>query len=298
MSKITRNTDKIKKELSKFLDFKINNIKIIGEGFRSIAIEVNDEFVFLIGKVPQASKTFSKEYKILPHIQNSTYKIPCPKWYIESTNELSYGFLGYTKIEGIILTQKLIEKTNLQNLAKDVASFLVELHSLDVNNLKLESPNFFDDDKKLYDSILPTLKQIFTKNEYALIVQWWEMYLNEKTNFNFSPKFVHGDVWPENFVIDKNLQHLIGIIDFEACGLGNPACDFAPLNYIGSDFLENVLLSYTEKVGIDDLTLRQRIDRQWEKREFGGLLYAIENNDEEELHDSIMKIRKGPILSL
>ncbi len=227
----------------------------------------------------------------------STPQIPTPQYFIESSEAFPFGVLCYPKIDGITLTKELIRKTNLPILALDIANFLVALHGLDARSFGLEHPDLFEEDQKLKKDVLPTLKRILSTSEQTLVVEWWKVYQEGEENFMFEPSLIHGDLWYENFLLEKDLQHLVGIIDFEACRLGDPASDFAPLYYLGSDFLEAVFSDYASKREVDLAAFRKRIQRHWEKREFGGIRYSIQNNDESELHDSIKKIRRGPILN-
>jgi aminoglycoside phosphotransferase (APT) family kinase protein len=273
-------------------------LKLIGEGFRSIAIEADGQYIVLIGKHSKSSEAFLQDKVILPQIADLLpCEIPTPQYFIESSEAFPFGVLCYPKIDGITLTKELIRKTNLPILALDIANFLVALHGLDARLFGLEHPDLFEEDQKLKKDVLPTLKRILSTSEQTLVVEWWKVYQEGEENFMFEPSLIHGDLWYENFLLEKDLQHLVGIIDFEACRLGDPASDFAPLYYLGSDFLEAVFSDYASKREVDLAAFRKRIQRHWEKREFGGIRYSIQNNDESELHDSIKKIRRGPILN-
>lgn len=52
--------------------------------------------------------------------------------------------------------------------------------------------------------------------------------------------YIHGDLWYENYILNDN-NELVGIVDFEGSGMGDPAYDIAALYYLGTDFINKVL---------------------------------------------------------
>jgi hypothetical protein len=57
-----------------------------------------------------------------------------------------------------------------------------------------------------------------------------------------------------------------------------------------------VLDAYRQRGGQIDDTLRERIDRFWEAREFNAVQLSIDMNDQSELEDSLDKVRNGAVL--
>ncbi len=73
--KITRKLDEIQKALNTELtDLEIADLKLIGEGFRSIAIEADGQYIVLIGKHSKSSEAFLQDKVILPQIADL---LPC-----------------------------------------------------------------------------------------------------------------------------------------------------------------------------------------------------------------------------
>lgn len=296
---MTHNTVQIKSNLRQsFPGLEVEDVVIMGEGFRSVAVGVDDRLVFLIGKHERAAKGFEREFEILPRIATALpVQIPNPEHFIKQSETFPFGVLGYPKIQGRTLTKALIPEVDLKKLARDVALLLAELHGFNFGSCDLESPRFFEEDRKLMNDVLPALKRLLPKNEYVLIENWWQSYLGDDANFEFEPVFIHGDLWYENFILDAELKRLVGVVDFEACGLGDIAREFAPLSYLGAEFLNTVVSNYASQKEIDGDGLKKRIQDQWARREFGGVRYSMVQDDEDELWDSIKKIKQGPIFN-
>jgi hypothetical protein len=99
------------------------------------------------------------------------------------------------------------------------------------------------------------------------------------------------------FLVDEPSGRLLAVVDWEAAALGDPACDFAVQFHVGDEFAEATLAAYAAQGGHVDASLRHRIRKQWELREFGGIRTALELNDQEEFADAIRKLKAGPLLA-
>lgn len=63
------------------------------------------------------------------------------------------------------------------------------------------------------------------------------------------PVWIHGDLLPGNMLVDDG--HLVGVLDFEAVGVGDPACDLIPAWAV----LPRVSRTrFRDAVGVDDAT--------------------------------------------
>ena len=100
-----------------------------------------------------------------------------------------------------------------------------------------------------------------------------------------------------HLLVDESSGRLVAVVDWEAAALGDPARDFAAQFHLGDEFAEATLAAYELQRGHVDESLRHRIRRQWELREFGGIRTAAELKDEEEFVDAIRKLKAGPLLA-
>ena len=71
------------------------------------------------------------------------------------------------------------------------------------------------------------------------ILSWFNEYKNYLLTFN-DYHFIHGDLWYENYILNDN-NELVGIVDFEGSGMGDPAYDIAALYYLGTGFINMIM---------------------------------------------------------
>jgi aminoglycoside phosphotransferase (APT) family kinase protein len=89
----------------------------------------------------------------------------------------------------------------------------------------------------------------------------------------------------------------LGIVDWEFCGPGDPAMDFATLLHLGPEFTSLVIEAFRAGGGPFGPEEDYRMRRLWQVREFYGVLYGVRFEDEAELADAVRKLRAGPILT-
>lgn len=150
----------IKEIIEKEFGLSVNSIKILGEGLDSIAYIVNNDCIFKMSKHQEARENLKKEVQVLNYIKGKvSLQVPIIEYYSEE-----YSICGYKEIKGTILTPKIYDKLSKDErdqLAKDIASFLKELHSLtlpDINDLELNVLEDYESDyselkKNIYNKI-------------------------------------------------------------------------------------------------------------------------------------------------
>ena len=123
---------------SKF-DLEVASIKIIGEGYDSKAYLINDKYIFKLKISSNQKKGYKKEKAVLDFLNRNlktTIKIPQIE-FIHIDNGVS--IMGYKKINGTFLTPEIYREMNVkqqENLKKDIAKFLRDMHNLDYTEIK------------------------------------------------------------------------------------------------------------------------------------------------------------------
>jgi aminoglycoside phosphotransferase (APT) family kinase protein len=143
---------------------------------------------------------------------------------------------------------------------------------------------------------MPLLREALTEFEYLKVARWWDDFLADKRMRNGHPSLRHGDFWHGNILVDPSSGRLTGVIDWEKAAIADPAEDLATLRHLTGGLADSVLRAYQKESGVVHPDLVYRTDRYWELREFGGVLGAVEMNDQAEFAESIQKLRQGPIL--
>lgn len=236
----------IKKIIEKEFGLVVNSIKILGEGLDSVAYLVNNEYIFKISKHQEARDNLKKEVQVLNYIKGKvSLQVPIIEYYSEE-----YSVCGYKEIKGTILTPKMYEQLSAEekdNLAKDLASFLKELHSLplpDINDLKLDVLEDYENDyKELKDKIYNKISE----KVKVYLDSLFERVLNDERITKYEVALCHNDLSCNHIVINDN--KVVGIIDFGDVATTDRDKDFVYLlenseEEIGREFGLKVLEYY------------------------------------------------------
>ncbi len=233
-----------------FPELSIEKISLHDEGVNNYIFEVNDELIFRFPKSDYAVQKLNKEVKILKLIKNYV-TLNIPKIFYEQREVIAYFMMT-----GVPLRQDLLmesdEKTR-QRVASQLATFLKELHNVPVEKIlefdipNSEVPNTYEDWVNLYhhlqNDILPELPS--HTQEWAK--KHFESFLAHKSNFEYEPKLIHGDLGFNHILFDQQKNCINGIIDFGTAGRGDPAMDIAVLIYnYGEDFINEFYQIYPE----------------------------------------------------
>ena len=265
---------------------------MLARGFHSVAVETADGVVFRISRQEGTANGHATEYRALPMLAaRLPAPIPRPEWRIESGHpDFHFGVIGYRKLPG------RPPEAGSERLAFDVAAFLRALHAFPLEEAEALGLEAWLEPRQAFlwhrDSVLPRLRELLRPDEHARVVAWWDAVLTSRELERFDPALRHGDPWFGNLLVDEE-GSLAGVIDWEGLEIGDPAADIAALTYTGTQFVDCVLECYRPV----DTRLRGRAELLAQLREFGGVRISLELGDEEELAQSLAKLRAGPILN-
>ena len=197
----------------------------------------------------------SSSYEALNFIKkaNPALKTPIPLFYDETLN--AFFYLGP---DGNNLLYYIRESSDLSDYLKQVAQWLAKFHEISVtkeqnfnpiNSLiktTLPGPDHFL--KKIeikFPNFLEQVKEYFEK----LVAQ--EEYNLEKMEKRF---LVHGDLHPENIIIDKNNQ--VNVIDFTDVSIGDWAKDMGAfifqLDYMSGGVMDGGQVEKYKKIFLNE----------------------------------------------
>jgi aminoglycoside phosphotransferase (APT) family kinase protein len=272
-------------------------------GFGSVVVETSDGVIFRVARHATAAEGHAREARLLPALQGRLpLAVPDPRWRVERGSPgFPHGAIGHRRLAGTPLSPVVLASIGTASVARQLAAFLRALHCFPVQEaeqLGLPHADHEPDILRAFrDEVLPPLREALAPEEYQTICVWWERLLADPKMWDFTPTLRHGDLWYDHVLVDELRGRLVGVVDWEAAALGDPARDFAAQFHVGEEFAEATLAAYDEQGGQIDQGLRHRVRRQWELREFGGIRTSVELNDREELQDAVRKLRAGPILS-
>jgi aminoglycoside 2''-phosphotransferase len=265
-----------------FNDFKVNDIRVIGNGFDSVAYLVNNDYVFKTKYSKNEKKGYAKEkaiYDFLNKNLKSNIKIPNIE-YSYISDEIS--ILGYKNIEGTFLTPEIynaMDDTSKENLKKDIATFLKEIHNLDYSPISEYKIDNKENCLEEYELLKNTIYDKLTTKEQKYIEDFY-VKLKSTTIFNDKKCLCHNDFSSNHLLMDSNYK-LCGVIDFGDAGITDEYCDFIYLledsdEEIGRKFGEDILKMYGDIINVDKTIEYQEMVELYYPIEL--IAYGLKNN--------------------
>jgi aminoglycoside phosphotransferase (APT) family kinase protein len=268
---------------------------VLGRGFRSVAVETRGGLVLRIGASPDAADDHAREWRIGPFLaKHLGDMLPEPRWYAEPCEAFPYGLLGYRKLPGE--TPAWGSDPGVP-FAHDLGAFMARLHSLPLAAARAAGISEVDSYGRLLgarDVVAPVLAERLDGAAFDRVEAWWVVFASNERLRSTRRTVCHHDLWHDNLLRSPS-GRLAGVLDIAHVELGDPAHDFAAPRYFGEAFLDELVTAYREAGGSFDSEDAYRARCFHEGREFGGLAWAVEHDNEREIDSAIAKILTGPL---
>ena len=252
-------------------DLIIKNINFIRSGFHSLAILINNNYIFRFPLKRDFFSEYIKEEKLLRSIYDEiSTQIPLLTLY--KINEEIFTRHLFIKGEQYNIIINNLNNYNKKRIAKDIAKFMSELHSIQINNIETLQFSLNEYNILEYKSILYN----YLQNDEN--IKKFNDIINE---FNIESNRIgdkdivlcHNDLNENNILINKNTKRLSGIIDFGNAVKRNFNVEFSPLLKYDFDLVLNIVDEYQKltgrKVNLKYAILVQKI------RCYGAILWSI-----------------------
>jgi aminoglycoside phosphotransferase (APT) family kinase protein len=272
-------------------------LSVLGSGFSSVALETPGAAVFRAGLSPDAAEDYDREWRIGRFLTERLGAIvPSPRWYRQPCDDFPQGVLGYMKLQGETPPWGADPGATF---ASDLGAFMVKLHGLNVDDAHTAGILLVDSYERLMAArpvVLPVLAKRLQAVALARIDAWWSAFAEDARMRAQRLAVCHHDLWHDNLLRSAS-GRLSGVLDIAHIEIGDPAHDFAPPRHFGETSWRSTIDAYREAGAPFDDEDEYRAWRYWEGREFGGLAWAIEHDDEAEIDDAVAKIMRGPLFS-
>lgn len=234
----------------------IQTCELAGEGWDSVALLVNGEYIFRIAKRPDVALRLANEARLLPVLAGfMPFAIPRFEYVCDDPASGDKRLAGYRVIRGTPLTRAFLQHLPSdvsELLPNDLANFLTLLHFYPVEHaasliVPLErSSGWREQHAAFYAEVREHIFPLLDSAEQERVAVFWEGYLNDDANFRFTPTLIHADLNPADHILcDPATGRLAGVIDWGDACVGDPALDFTGLlRKLGRDFAERVATSY------------------------------------------------------
>lgn len=167
-----------------------------------------------------------KEQVLLPKLSPYlSINIPVPIKLGSPSKDYPYPFSIYKWLEGTSINLLVLDYAVLEQLAIDLAKFLHELQSINLEGPQPGQHNWWRGDHlSVYDTgARQQIAQLADIIDTKTAINLWEQAC--KTRWGKSPVWIHGDFAIGNMLLKDN--KLSAIIDFGGMAVGDPACDLA-----------------------------------------------------------------------
>ena len=229
-------------------------VKSLGEGWGSVAILVNERYVFRFPKTDEAAQDLEKEIRLLPKLSR-ILSLQIPQFTFIGKSENGFSFVGYEIISGELLSVESfskLSKTERNRIADQLVRFMKEMQSFSTK----ETQSLHVPTKDLASRYLEYRKNI--REHYvdlpSEVVEYIERRFGEffdSKQYMSSPfKLVHGDFAINHFIFDPIKRELSGIIDFGDAEVSDPDYDYLYLlRELDREFVERVM----DKMGVKNI---------------------------------------------
>lgn len=243
-------------ETYKLIDKQLNikELSYLSSGDDSDTFLCNEQYVVKVPKRDEVKTAQKREFELYRFLESCNLSFQTPAVVYQSDR---FNVMTYIKGEHITYDQyhRLSEKEK-DALAYDEATFLKELHSIDIDGSTGLFSEVFENkkdkylnDKELLISILEK-EQLLTADILEHIELIYSNILNNKALFEYTPCLIHNDFSANNMIFRNN--RLFGVIDFGDFAVSDPDNDFLCLldcstDDFGKDFGRRVLKYYQHK---------------------------------------------------
>jgi aminoglycoside phosphotransferase (APT) family kinase protein len=211
-----------------FPELEVRTIVAIEQGWDSLVLEVNGDWIFRIPRRPQVEEWVEAELRLLP-VLAPTLSLPVPRFDRVARNGVRC--VGYRKLPGAPFDVREAA-AHVEEVGAQLGRFLRDLHSFPpatARTLGVPSHDRNPSWRSRYHDLCAEFRErvgpLLEADERALAFATFERYLRDDDNFRFVPAVVHADLGPEHVLCAAG--RVTGVIDWSDARIGDPALDFA-----------------------------------------------------------------------
>lgn len=276
-------------------DLVVDSSKFVQHGQNNDVLIVNDEFIFRFPKYRAGLQQLMTEVALL-NILRDVVTLPIPHILFNNLAAQTIGeaFVGYRMLAGQPFWREtflaITDVEALDRLARQLALFLQQLHSIPVSTLPADAlplSNTYAECLDIYTRMRERCFPFMRAEAREQARDHFERFLAESDNFSYAPVLKHGDFGSSNILYSAEQRSISGVIDFGGMGLGDPAYDFAGLlSCYGEPFVRRCITMYPEVAQFwGRITFYQGTFALLEA------LFGLENNDQQAFESGIAAYR-------
>ena len=222
----------------------IQTLQIITHGWDSIAIDINDAWILKFPKDASSEERLRFECSILEFLQDKV-SLSIPHMQL---HESEYLFSQHAKLQGGLLTPhdyKQLSNEQKEQLAKIIALFFTEMHSISVNQaIKVGAsaiPGWLPIDE-IIEKVTPIVSQELQRFLHETMDRYRAVEIRE-TELTLG----HFDCYGNNMAFDHLNGTLNGVFDFADVGIDDFHKDLHCPNWISPDLTLRIIEHYQKR---------------------------------------------------
>lgn len=253
---------------------------------------VNEELIFRFPRSPYVAEAMIREAHVLRALKSQlSLPIPDPIFLHTDPDAKTVIFMGYPLLPGEPMSRNLLVQQPaevVQAIAEQLADFLRGLHSLPPTSLPEDLPveGTRAEWLQFYEALQHTLYPYMRPDAREQMSANFETALSDLDLWKFTPTLCHGDFGTANLLYNPKTMRITGVIDFGACGWGDPAQDIGAVWSLGANLIAPLLDQYPAMRAV--LPRVQFIRSTYALQQ---AFYALRDGNEEEFEDGLRDYR-------
>ena len=219
--------------------------RYLGEGCDSVALLVNDAWVFRFPKTAEVEAQLAIESALLPELApRLPLEIPRFEFHGRPGAHFPHRFVGYRRITGapaIGTDPGDLESADIERLGR----FLARLHDTPVDLVRasgVRDEPLADVLTELRDDGIASLDQVWKVAPGAPVDEWRAVLEHPPSVPESAPVLAHNDLAAEHILVDVKTRRVTGVIDWSDAAITAPAVDFAGFFHWGGEPLAAAVL--------------------------------------------------------
>ena len=240
--------------------FRVRSHTVLLEGWDNVVLLANGSHVFRFTRRPDVAEQLRKEAQLLPTLSEYlTLRVPAPEYFWMDGDPPH--FIGHRAIPGEQLRASHMPDSSRGRYSSSLAVFLTQLQGIPLGEVDDLVPRHTGGDwRGLYQGLKEEVERMVAPRlpleEASRLLGDFDVYLEEPSNFRFSPRLIHRDLSSDHILHDPATGDLTGVIDWGDSCIGDPAFDITGLlaDY-GLTFAKSVMAAkgdpaeYLERAG-------------------------------------------------
>lgn len=266
----------------------VGTLREIRGGFGHFTFVVDERWVFRFARTEAVAEQDRIEQRVLPLVESSVNFLVPRFDFKGSLNGLPY--VGYQLLPG-----RPLESGDVPGLVElsALGELVFELHSIDVSAATAllgdggAAGTWEARYRDLRTRAGDVLADVLDEGQLDAVEAAFDRFF--VSSFRFDPVVVHGDLGSGHILVDETTG-LVGLLDFEAVTIGDPAIDFVGfIITLGPELCQRVINSYP---GVVDDGFWERVLGYWWIGSLHAVLHGVSTNDKSVTESGIVGLER------